>query len=47
VFCAPARVSLSVINGRVVARDGRLTTLDLEPLLARHNRLARTLVDAS
>jgi len=45
VFCAPARVSLSVINGRVVARDGRLTTLELEPLLERHNRFAQELVD--
>jgi 8-oxoguanine deaminase len=47
VFCAPARVALSVINGRVAARDGRLTTLELAPLLERHNRLARVLVDGS
>jgi hypothetical protein len=36
-----------VINGRVVVRDGRLATLELEPLLERHNRLARALVDAN
>jgi hypothetical protein len=45
VFCAPARASLSVIDGYVVVRDGRLTTAELEPLLERHNRLARELVD--
>jgi cytosine/adenosine deaminase-related metal-dependent hydrolase len=47
VFCAPARVALSVINGRVVVRDGRLTTLELEPLLERHNRFAQELVGGS
>lgn len=44
LFCQPASVSLSVINGRVVARDGRLATVDLPLLLERHNRLARTLL---
>jgi hypothetical protein len=36
-----------VINGRVVVRDGRLTALELEPLLERHNRFAQELVDGS
>jgi 8-oxoguanine deaminase len=44
VFCAPGEVALSVINGRVVVRNGRLTTLDLPVLIERHNRLARQLV---
>ena len=43
VFCAPARVALSVIHGRVVVRDGRLTTVDLPPLVERHRALARAL----
>ena len=42
-----ARASLSVIDGRVVVREGRLATLELEPLIERHNRLARALVDAN
>ena len=46
VFCAPASVALSVIDGRVVVKDGRLTTLDLPLLIERHNRLARDLVNA-
>lgn len=45
VFCAPANVDLSVINGRVVVRDGQLTTLDLPPVLERHNALARVLAN--
>ncbi|MFH1573313.1 MAG: 8-oxoguanine deaminase [Acidobacteriota bacterium] len=44
VFCAPQRVDLSVINGRVVVRGGRLLTVDLESLIERHNRIARRLV---
>jgi cytosine/adenosine deaminase-related metal-dependent hydrolase len=44
VFCQPASVSLSVINGRVVVRDGQLATVDLPIVLEQHNRLARQLV---
>jgi cytosine/adenosine deaminase-related metal-dependent hydrolase len=47
VFCAPAQVNLSVVNGRIVVRDGRLERLELEPLLERHNRLAQQLVQAA
>ena len=42
-FCASASVSLSVINGRVVVRDGRLATIDLPVVIERHNRLAAEL----
>ncbi len=45
VFNAVPSVACSVVNGRVVVRDGRLTTLDLGPLIERHNRLARILVN--
>jgi len=37
VFCAPPTVSTSVINGRVVVRDGHLTTIDLPAVLRQHN----------
>jgi 8-oxoguanine deaminase len=47
VFCAPGEVALSVIDGRIVVRDGRLATLDLPVLIERHNRLARELVGGS
>lgn len=45
LFCAPRRVAYSVINGRVVVREGQLTTVELPVLVERHNRLARQLVD--
>jgi cytosine/adenosine deaminase-related metal-dependent hydrolase len=43
VFCAPGNVAWSVIDGRVVVREGRLVTLDLPAHVERHNRLARAL----
>jgi 8-oxoguanine deaminase len=46
VFCAPQRVDLSVINGQVVIEDGYLLTVDLEPVIERHNRISRELVGA-
>ena len=39
-FCHMPRVRHAVVHGRVVVRDGALTTLDLPALLARHRRLA-------
>jgi 8-oxoguanine deaminase len=46
VFCAPQRVDLSVINGRVVVEDEHLLTVDLGPVIERHNRISRVLVEA-
>jgi cytosine/adenosine deaminase-related metal-dependent hydrolase len=44
VFCAPQRVDLAVINGEVVVDDGQLLTVDLGPVVERHNVLSRSLV---
>jgi cytosine/adenosine deaminase-related metal-dependent hydrolase len=45
VFCAPAQVSFSVINGCLVVSEGRIRGLDLPALVAHHNRLAREIVE--
>ncbi len=45
VFCAPVPSAYTIVNGRVVVRQGQLTTLDLGRLVERHNRLAAELVD--
>ncbi|TGD95025.1 8-oxoguanine deaminase [Methylobacterium nonmethylotrophicum] len=45
VFCAPPSVALSVINGRIVVRDGRLLTVDTGVLAERHDALSRRLVN--
>jgi cytosine/adenosine deaminase-related metal-dependent hydrolase len=46
LFCHVPRVKHSVVHGRVVVRDGSLTTLDLPALVARHRGLARVLAEA-
>lgn len=44
VFCAPRSVDLAVIDGRVVVEEGRIVTLDMAPVVRRHNALARAMV---
>jgi cytosine/adenosine deaminase-related metal-dependent hydrolase len=44
-LCTPPTVDYSVINGRLVVDQGRLTTLELQPLIEEHNRIAAKLVD--
>ena len=47
LFCHVPKVQHSVVNGRVVVRDGQLTTLDLPRLVEQHNRLAHALAARS
>ena len=45
LFCTSVPVAYNVTHGRVIVREGRLTTLEIEPLIERHNALARALVN--
>ena len=45
VFCQSVNIDLSVINGKVVVRDGALLTLDLPVLVERHNQLSKQMID--
>lgn len=47
VFSTPSNVWYSIINGRVVVRDGRCTTVETGPLIERHQRLALQLSNAA
>lgn len=47
MLCASPSADEVVVNGRRVVREGQLATLDLPPLLERHNRLARELAQAA
>lgn len=47
MFCQVPRITNSVVNGRLVVRDGELTTLELPMLVERHNALARALMQAA
>ncbi len=44
VMCAPRGVDFSMIDGQVVVREGRLTTVDLGRVIERHNRISRALI---
>jgi cytosine/adenosine deaminase-related metal-dependent hydrolase len=43
VFCASERAAWTVVNGKVVVREAHLETVDLGPLVERHNALSMEL----
>ena len=45
VFSAPTRAAYTMVNGKIVVREGRLVTVDERKLAARHNDLAAVLVN--
>jgi cytosine/adenosine deaminase-related metal-dependent hydrolase len=46
LLCASTQAAYTVVNGRVLVRQGQLTTIELEPLMERHNALALKLAIA-
>jgi cytosine/adenosine deaminase-related metal-dependent hydrolase len=40
LLCASEHADYTVVNGRVVVRQGEITTVDMGPLIERHNQLA-------
>ncbi|MBN1314766.1 MAG: amidohydrolase family protein, partial [Anaerolineales bacterium] len=44
LFCAPQTVDFSIVNGQIVVREGQLTTLELAPVIEKHNAIAKQLV---
>jgi len=47
LLCSPAPAAYTVVDGRVLVREGRLTSFDLAPVIRRHNELALELVGAT
>jgi hypothetical protein len=47
VFCTPSSVAYSIINGKVVVREGHCVTVETGNVLERHNILARRLLEAA
>lgn len=47
LLCASPQAAYTVVNGKVVVREGRLTTVELDPLIEHHNRLALQLAEAA
>jgi cytosine/adenosine deaminase-related metal-dependent hydrolase len=44
-LCGPTAPLHTLVNGRFLVRDRRLTTIDLGKLVHRHNELAKNLVN--
>jgi 8-oxoguanine deaminase len=44
MLCASAKAAYTVVNGKVVVREGRLATMDLPMVIEQHNRFALGLV---
>ncbi|MDX1615049.1 MAG: 8-oxoguanine deaminase [Candidatus Promineifilaceae bacterium] len=40
----PGQVDVSVINGRIVVQEGRLLTIEIEPLLEQHNAISARMI---
>ena len=43
LLCASAQAAYTVVHGRVLVREGQLVSVELGPLVERHNRFAKTL----
>ncbi|RZI43764.1 8-oxoguanine deaminase [Herbaspirillum sp. HC18] len=47
VFCTPVNAAYSVVNGRVVVREGRCTTVETGLVIERHQKLAARLLGSA
>jgi cytosine/adenosine deaminase-related metal-dependent hydrolase len=45
VTCTPAYVWLSVINGQVIVEGGELRTVEMGPLIERHNHISHGMLE--
>ncbi len=45
VFCAPVKVDYNVVGGKIVVKEGKLTTADLPVLVEEHNKAAARLLN--
>ena len=44
VFCAPQKAAYTVVNGKFVVKAGQVVTVDMGPVVERHNQVAREMV---
>ncbi len=46
VFCSPQKADYTVVHGNLVVANGRVTTIDVDALIQKHNHAARRLLAA-
>ena len=44
VFCSPQKVDYNIVQGKMIVKDGNITTLDLPTQIEKHNQAAKRLV---
>jgi len=44
VFCAPQTADYTIVHGRIIVEKGRITTIDTQKLIEKHNKAAKRLV---
>ena len=47
MLCASANAAYTIVHGKVVVENGQLCTVDLGPLIERHNAFSKTLANAA
>jgi len=47
MLCASAQAHTTIVDGRIVVHEGQLATVELLPLIQRHNALAKQLVNGA
>ena len=45
LLCSSGQADMTIVHGEVLVREGRLTRVELEPLIEQHNAFARALVN--
>jgi cytosine/adenosine deaminase-related metal-dependent hydrolase len=45
LFCAPQQVDYTIVHGRVIVRDGQVTTIDVGRAVERHNQIAHDMLN--
>jgi len=45
LFCAPQKVDLNIVGGKIIVKDGQMTNLDVDQLVKKHNQAAERLLN--
>ena len=45
VFCATQSARHTVVNGKQIVKDGQIVTMDMQPVIATHNKCAARLLE--
>jgi hypothetical protein len=44
LFCAPQKVDINIVGGKIIVKDGELMTVNVPTLVKKHNQAAKRLL---